>query len=53
MTKFYIITFESGETRYMDDATYCEALNYAESRNDEYEYTIEEYESAESYYENL
>ena len=50
---FYIITYESGETRYMDDVNYCEAVNYAESHNSGHNYTIEEYESEADYYENL
>ena len=49
---FYVISYETGETRYYEGA-YSDALNYAESRNGGYEYTIEEYASEDDYFDSL
>lgn len=51
--KYYIITYENGEYRHGEFNSYSEALNYAESRNNGYEFTIEEYESEEDYENSL
>ena len=48
--KFFVITYENGETRYGEFVDYTSALNYAESRNSGYNFTIEEYESEEEYF---
>ena len=48
--KFYVISYENGETRYGEFAHYTSALNYAESRNGGYEFTIEEYDSENDYF---
>ena len=50
---FYVINYENGETRYGDFNSYKDCLNYAESRNGGYHYTIEEYASQEEYESNL
>lgn len=48
--KYYVISYENGETRYGEFADYTSALNYAESRNGGYEFTIEEYDSENDYF---
>lgn len=48
--KYYVISYENGETRYGEFADYMSALNYAESRNGGYEFTIEEYDSEDDYF---
>lgn len=50
---FYVINYENGATRYGEFNSYADCLNYAESNNGGYEYTIEEYESEEEYFDNL
>lgn len=47
--KFYVIDYENGATRYGEFNDYNEALNYAESSNGGYEFTIEEYDSQEDW----
>ena len=48
--KFYVISYENGETRYGEFADYMSVLNYAESRNSGYDFLIEEYDSEDDYY---
>lgn len=48
--KFFVISYESGEVRYGSFESRSSALNYAESRNSGYNFTIEEYESEEEYF---
>lgn len=50
---FYVINYESGEQRHGNFDSYSDCLNYAESRNGGYDFTIEEYDSEEDYYYNL
>jgi hypothetical protein len=50
--KYYIISYENGETRYGEFADYMSALNYAETRNGGYDFTIEEYDSEDEYIAN-
>lgn len=50
---FYVINYENGEARYGDFNSYADALNYAESHNGGYDFTIDEYENEEDYLENL
>lgn len=50
--KYYIIEYESGECRHGEFRSYSDALNYAESGNGGYEFTISEYSSEEEYSEN-
>lgn len=47
--KFFVISYENGETRYGEFNDYSDALNYAESHNGGYDFTIEEYDSEEDY----
>ena len=49
---YYVISYENGETRYGEFADYMSALNYAESRNSGYDFTIEEYDSEDDYFSN-
>ena len=51
--KFYVITFENGECRHGNFSNYSQALNYAESRNGGWDYTIDEYDSEDDYLNNL
>ena len=51
--KYYVISYENGETRYGDFNSYNDCLNYAESRNGGYDFTIEEYDSEEDYFNSL
>ena len=46
---FYIITYEDGTTKYGEFEDYEDCLYYAEYYNQGSDYTIEEYESEESY----
>lgn len=50
---YYVISYESGETRYGEFNSYTDCLNYAESKTGGYDFTIEEYESESEYFENL
>lgn len=50
---FYIISYENGETRYGEFNRYSDRLNYAESHNGGHDFTIEEYDSEEEYYNNI
>lgn len=50
---FYVISYESGETRYGEFNSYCDCLNYAESRTGGNDFTIEEYENESDYLNNL
>jgi hypothetical protein len=51
--KYYVIEYENGEFRHGYFNSYSEALNYAESHNGGYEYTISEYDSEEDYLNSL
>lgn len=51
--KYYIINYENGAMRHGEFNSYSECLNYAESNNGGWDFTIEEYDSEEEYYENL
>lgn len=50
---FYVINYENGETRYGEFNNYNDCLNYAESRNGGYDYTIDEYANEEEYEGNM
>lgn len=50
---FYVITYENGAVRFLENSTYNEVLKYAESHNGGWEYTIEEYDSSEAYFSNV
>ena len=50
--KFYLISYENGETRYVEFADYTSALNYAVIHNSGYEFTIEKYDSEDDYFAN-
>ena len=47
--KYFIIEYENGEYRHGEFNNYDDALNYAESYNSDYGFTIEEYDSEEDY----
>lgn len=47
--RFYVIEYESGAVRYGEFASAAEALNYAESCNGGYDFTISDYASFEEY----
>ena len=38
----YVITYENGATRYYENGTYSDALDYAENNNGGWDFTIEE-----------
>lgn len=40
----YVITYENGTVRYFEGGSYIDALNYAESHNGGFNFTIEEEE---------
>ena len=48
--KFYVITYENGKVMTGEFNSYIDALNYAESSNGGYDFTVEEYESEDDYY---
>lgn len=50
---FYVIEYENGVCRYGNFNNYNEALNYAESCNGGWNFTISEYENEEEYYKNI
>lgn len=50
---FYVINYENGVTRYGDFSSYYDALNYAESNNGDYDFTIEQYDCEDDYYQNI
>lgn len=50
---YYIINYENGEIRHGEFNCYTDALEYAESRNSGYDFTVEEYDSEEEYEESL
>ena len=50
---FYIINYENGEQRHGNFYRYEDVLNYAETRNGGYDFTIEEYDSEEDYLNDL
>lgn len=47
--RFYVIEYENGAVRHGEFASAAEALNYAESCNGGYDFTISDYESVEEY----
>lgn len=47
--KFYVIEYENGAIRYGEFASSEEAINYAESYNGGYDFTISVYDSMEDY----
>lgn len=51
--KYYVIDYENGAFRHGYFNSYSDAVNYAESCNGGYDYTISEYDSAEDYENNL
>lgn len=51
--KYFVIEYENGEYRHGEFNSYSDALNYAESHNGGYDFTIDEYESEEDYEESL
>lgn len=51
--KFYIISYENGAERYGEFSSYSAAVNYAESFNGGYNFTIEEYDSEDEYLLNI
>ena len=50
---FYVISYENGETRHGDFYNYSDALNYAESHNGGWDFTIEEFETEDDYLNSL
>lgn len=50
---FYVIDYENGAVRYGDFNSYIDALNYAESNNKGYDFTVSEYDSEDDYYESI
>ena len=46
---FYVIKYESGEIRECEFSHISDAVNYANSCNSGYSYTLDEYESYEDY----
>lgn len=50
--KYYVISYENGKTRYGEFADYISALDYAESYNNGYAFTIAEYESEDEFFAN-
>ena len=50
--KFYVISYEDGSTSYAEFSSYIDALNWAESNANGCEFTIEEYESENEYFES-
>ena len=50
--KFYVISYEDGRTSYAEFSSYIDVLNWAESNANGYEFTIEEYESENEYFES-
>ena len=48
--KFYVISYENGETRYGEFADYASALIYAESHNGGYDFTIVECDSEDNHF---
>lgn len=51
--RYYIITYENGSFRHGEFESYSDAINYAESNNSGYDYTIDEYDSEEDYLINI
>ncbi len=51
--KYYIIEYENGEYKHGEFNNYTDALNYAESHNSGYDYSISEYDSEEDYLMNI
>ena len=51
--KFYVVNYEDDKTRYANFNSYIDCLNYAKSRFGCYDFTIEEYDSEEDYFNNL
>lgn len=51
--KYFVIEYENGEYRHGEFNSYSDALNYAESHNGGYNFTIDEYESEEDYEKSL
>lgn len=47
--RFYVIEYENGAVRYGEFSSAAEALNYAESCNGGYDFTISDYASFEEY----
>ena len=50
---FYIIRYENGAVRYGEFSRYSDAVNYADSCNGGWDYTIEEYNAYEDYLNNI
>lgn len=50
---FYVISFSNGVTKYGNFYNYIDCLNYAESLSCGYNFTIEQYDSEEDYYNSL
>ena len=50
---YYVITYENGEERYGEFPRHKDSLNYADSRNGGWDFTIKEYESQEEYEEGI
>lgn len=51
--KFFVISYENGETRYGEFADYADALHYAKKHNSGWNFTIEEYNSEDDYADAL
>ena len=51
--KYYVINYENGASRYGEFYCYSDAIDYAESYNGGYDYTISEYDSESDYLINL
>lgn len=50
---FYIIRYENGAVRYGEFSRYSDAVNYADSFNGGWDYTIEECDSEDDYLNNI
>ena len=50
---FYVISYENGEFRTGYFNSYNDCLNYAESYNDDCDFTIEEYDSELDFFNNI
>ena len=51
--KFYNIQYENGVNLHGDFYDYESALNYAESRSDGFDFTIEEYDNENDFFNSL
>lgn len=50
---FYVIECENGAFRYGNFNSYNDAIDYAESNNKGYAFTVSEYDRENDYYESI